>query len=299
MSLLRAALEPNGVGHMGCLHLQGQPVPDCICHPSCGSCGFGANATTEVHCLSCLSAGKQLSPLSLDGAGHCKDGKRNISTVVHKSFIGAAFLDRLADPAQWAECKRRWIQWYDNSSAPNNVWEELVQRIWQEHPAASRAAGFEFWCNIFEDDGGDGIDGGDDGDGSRRTSAVLGWHADADVIRQLRLEIAMPEIGAVFYGFPHRVEGGILQIAPPHALPRLIPAGAADAHESPTAAPKEVAVGPAANDARECDEGCERILPEYNSLVVFDVRRLHRVGHLAAGKRYSFQVRCGWGEQEV
>lgn len=260
-----AQVAVSGGSRVVCTDRSGIVLPGCVCHPSCASCGLGANATTQAHCLSCADEDAAHWPLRMDGTGVCVVNTRSITTTVRESFVAAGMLESLADPAVWERCKGRWLQWLDRSRAPRTVWEQLVRQVWHGHPAASRAAGFEYWCNVLHD-------------GDR----PLGWHADADAIRQLRREVALPELGAVFYGFPHQVEGGDLQIAPLHARPRV---AAAQAGPEATREPGEWE-----EETGECEEGCERVQPEYNSLVVFDVRRLHRVGRFN-GSRYSFQVR--------
>ena len=291
-----------------CLLSPGGSVSEaCTCDLSCDTCGFGPDASGAGSCLSCSDTDKVLSPLGPDGAGHCQDTRRNISTAVHKSFCdNHAILSKLQDRGEWENCKEGWLQWYDGTRAPQSVWEELVLLMWWGHPAAATAVGYEFWCNILE---------------PATKQQELNWHTDMDVVRQLRRQLAMPEVGAVFYGFPHMLglEGGDLEIAPPHGVPQgSRPEGGPVLSELASAdqTVKEV-------NAR-CDE-CEVILPEYNTvrypdlnpqwgnspqlikkipatlcaqMVVFDVRRLHRVRAVTAGARFSFQVNV-WKERPL
>ena len=102
----------------------------------------------------------------------------------------------------------------------------------------------------------------------QRAGETKQWHQDKDEARLLREGVhAFPTLGAVFYGRAHGpLSGGMLEIAPVGVgLGGLDPEAAAAADS-------------------------ERIAPEFNRLVVFDTRRLHRVTPLRAGTRYSFQI---------
>jgi len=90
-----------------------------------------------------------------------------------------------------------YLQWYDGVTPPRTMWEELINLIWDGYDLAGKVAGFEYWCNVKT---------------PRKTPT--GWHADADAIKQLRNQLAMPELGAIFYGYPHNITGGELEIAP-------------------------------------------------------------------------------------
>jgi len=96
---------------------------------------------------------------------------------------------------------------------------------------------FEYWVNITDPRGG------------------LDWHQDKDEDLAEQGRLVCPKAGAVWYGFPHVVSGGYLEII---------------------------------NEEPESD--VERIQPVYNRVVVFDVSKTHRVAPILFGTRYGFQV---------
>ena len=97
---------------------------------------------------------------------------------------------------------------------------------------------FEYWVNITNE------------------TQTLDWHVDKDEALAEEGKVVCPQIGAVWYGFPHKVWGGYLEI----------------------------------ENTQEAGIDIERIKPVYNRVVVFDVSQEHRVAPILAGNRYGMQV---------
>ena len=132
--------------------------------------------------------------------------------------------------------------WWDGITKPKNVWEKLINLIWIKsfELDVSKISGFEYWCN--QTSAGDELD----------------WHQDKDELLYEQKKITVcPKISTVYYGFPHKVNGGYLEIA---------------------------------KEQEDNDIEVERIEPVYNRLVIFDPSLWHRVAPIRSGYRYGFQV---------
>ena len=153
-----------------------------------------------------------------------------------------ALLKTLADEGLWRDALGKyfwWDGWWRRDA--HNVWERLAQAIWQPQAVEGKIAGFEYWVNIIDADGPDNY---------------LGWHRDKDERRvREKNEIACPLVGTVFYGFPHRIEGGYLEISADDSFSEI-----------------------------------ERLRPLHNRLVILDVSQFHRVTKIYSGKRMGLQV---------
>ena len=111
---------------------------------------------------------------------------------------------------------------------------KVKDTFWKEKEWSS----IEYWVNITN---------------ARQT---LDWHEDKnEELAESEGTIIHPQAGAVWYGFPHVVLGGYLEIINDDLQPDL-----------------------------------ERIQPVYNRLVVFDVSKTHRVAPILSGTRYGLQV---------
>lgn len=138
-----------------------------------------------------------------------------------------------------------WDGWW-NAKARNN-WEYIIKMLWSSREIELQIAGFEYWCNIL--DAGEKVN-------------YLGWHRDKDEVLQAETgKVVCPAMATVFYGFPHQVEGGFLEISCEDTLTEV-----------------------------------ERIAPTFNRLIIFDASKHHRVTKLYQGKRYSLQVNL-WQEK--
>lgn len=153
-----------------------------------------------------------------------------------------AILQQLNDRALWQSMVGR-FNWWDGwwSSQPRNIWEQIIQNIWASQGVENSIAGFEYWCNILDAD---------------TDTNHLGWHRDKDeALKASSGEIQCPMAGTVFYGYPHDIDGGYLEIA--------------------------------------CDDSftdTERIRPLYNRVVIFDVSQFHRVTRIYRGQRFGLQI---------
>lgn len=140
-----------------------------------------------------------------------------------------------------------WSGWW--KEAPRNNWEAVIQNIWKNRGVEQQIAGFEYWCNILSADS---------------ETDHLGWHRDKDeALKAAQGKTVCPAMGTVFYGFPHKIEGGFLELA--------------------------------------CDDtfnDVERIAPIYNRLVIFDASRQHRVTRVYRGQRYGLQINL-WVEKPM
>ena len=265
----------------------------CACHPSCARCGFGPRPSGEADCVACAARGGAVRPMrsqfGLD-VGYCDHDARALSRAparrlaappgarappaqfhnangsvnVRSQFLGPgdeAILAALADPAAWEACVAApdAARWWDGRGEARDVWRQLGARVWGGQEVADGLAGLEYWCSV------------------QRAGETKQWHQDKDEERLRREGVhAFPTLGAVFYGRAHGpLSGGMLEIAP-------VGVGLGEVGRR--------GGEPGLEDAAAALADAERIAPEYNRLVVFDTRRLHRVTPLRAGTRYSFQI---------
>ena len=153
-------------------------------------------------------------------------------------------LERLKNKKPWAALDE--IQppvtsrWWDGTGRIDNIWKELIVRMWGSVLEHKTFGCFEYWVNITE------------------PNVPLEWHQDKDEFEYEKSgKIICPSTSTVFYGYPHEVEGGYLEI-----------------------------------NAVDKDGGIdiERIKPVYNRIAVFNPSRVHRVSPITKGERYGFQV---------
>ena len=171
--------------------------------------------------------------------------------IIQNDFLpyDSSLLERLNNPEIWFclahEETKEDYRWWTGKTQPKNIWEELIQTMWG-HIDPSKIAGFEYWANICCKDSG------------------LDWHQDKDEKLHDEQDITVsPSTSTVYYGFPHVVEGGLLEIAR-HG---------------------------------ETDETLtERVHPEFNRIIIFDPSRWHRVTPIKSGTRFGFQVNI-WKEE--
>eukprot|EP00977_Amphora_coffeiformis_P011607 scaffold2782_cov182-Amphora_coffeaeformis.AAC.37 len=171
-------------------------------------------------------------------------------TMIQSQYIqDEARLNELRDLTLWKECSQADSFWMDAHQRPQNVWEELALEIWASREISQKAVGYEYWCNELEPD------------------YPLTWHIDKDEILFKNKDIlSTPTLGAVYYGYPHVVQGGYLEI--------LKPTGIDPIYVHPENAGGQV----------------ERIYPEYNRLVILNVSGWHRVSPISFGQRYALAV---------
>ncbi len=110
-----------------------------------------------------------------------------LNTTIHDNFmqLDDPLLTKLQNKDEWTKCKHNTIFW-DGKSVPKNMWEELAFRMWSSRPEFQEAVGFEYWCQIIEED------------------ANLYWHIDKDEeAMEYDNKLVTPLLGSVFYGFNH------------------------------------------------------------------------------------------------
>lgn len=141
----------------------------------------------------------------------------------------------LASKEAWSHSPRGWYTW---DQKPTNIWEKLIRTIWWKWKDIDTYSGFEWWTNIHN-------------------KSNLGWHQDKDehASDKDKNNIICPYYGAIYYPFPHKIEGGFLEIM------------------------------------RHNDEdSIERLAPAYNRLIMFDPSQFHRVTKVYTGERKAFVV---------
>lgn len=160
-------------------------------------------------------------------------------------YIDDGFLPRdsevlmaLRDRSLWLDfATEDYLAFNPQDEEPINEFEILIQTIFGD---VHFPVTFEYWINHATPDNN------------------LGWHQDKNE-REYNEEgtTKCPLFGAVYYGYPHRLRGGYLEIS------------------------KSGDLEPATT---------ERIEPLYNRLVVFDPSQWHRVSDIEEGERFGFQV---------
>lgn len=156
--------------------------------------------------------------------------------LVLDNFLSPDALAKLNDRALWQTLASKETN-YCTSCRSNleHPWERLTNEI-STRVFPGEGSRLEYWANVL-------ISGED-----------LDWHKDKDeTLYEKTGSIVCPQAGAVFYGYPHEVLGGLLQVK---------------------------------HNAIET----ETLLPIYNRLILFDISKDHRVSPVVAGTRYGFQV---------
>jgi len=130
----------------------------------------------------------------------------------------------------------------DSGSELKDIWEFLVFALY-DNPFLDLhgygATEIEYWGNVL------------------REKAELEWHQDKrEDIYQETGETILPKQGVIWYGYPHKVWGGYLEVKHKY----------------------------------EYWEDIERVEPVYNRAVVFDPSDWHRVDRILGGERYGFQL---------
>ena len=160
-------------------------------------------------------------------------------------------LDRLNHEELWRDARGTFNWWGGwDQTEPRNIWEEVIKGVWAGNPIVKQIDGFEYWINVLDADG---------------NVNHLGWHVDKDENYKKRTgETRCPLVGSVYYGFPHEVKGGFLELSTEPTFTDL-----------------------------------ERIAPRYNRLVIFDASKQHRVSRLYAGTRFSLQINLWKTKPEI
>tara|TARA_R100001015_G_C4615472_1_gene171463 strand:+ start:704 stop:1264 length:561 start_codon:yes stop_codon:yes gene_type:complete len=157
-------------------------------------------------------------------------------------------LKELNDMEVWKKLDNRQppnlSRWWDGTGKIDNVWKKLINHIWGDLDKNTFKC-FEYWVNILD------------------PHYPLYWHQDKNEFLYIKTgEVVCPRTSTVFYGYPHKLQGGLLEINLENKRDNLI---------------------------------TERIEPRYNRLVVFNPSRWHRVMPVLNGSRYGFQVNI-WNE---
>lgn len=172
-------------------------------------------------------------------------------------------LYRLASAREWAACVKGTSDvrgWLDRFAFPTNLWEELALEIWKGHPATNTTSfsGYEYWCSISSK-----------GDNPH-------WHVDRE-----DGTTELPIMGAYYYGYPHRFQGGYLEVLP----------------IAPPANPRTYYGDTTTKSASDDVYGrVERIEAQYNRLVWLNVSQWHRVSPIVSGTRFALGVNV-WKER--
>jgi hypothetical protein len=76
----------------------------------------------------------------------------NLNHTVADNFISDQhLLEKLQDEQLWEDCDRGEARWWDHKNdEPQNIWEEISKQIWQNRPEFETAVGFEYWCNVIQ-----------------------------------------------------------------------------------------------------------------------------------------------------
>jgi len=162
----------------------------------------------------------------------------NLNYTVADDFIDdEKILKTLQDPAVWKACDEANERWWDGKTKPENIWEQLSKKIWQDRDEFQVAVGFEYWCNIIKDE------------------VFLPWHIDKDEYElQVNQRLVTPLMGAVYYGMDHHFDEGtgILQLAD------------ADINDNPR------------DFEHERRGEVVEITPKFNRMIMFNATKWHR-----------------------
>jgi hypothetical protein len=72
-------------------------------------------------------------------------------TILDNFMSDQDLLQKLQDEELWQECDRAETRWWDHKNdEPQNIWEEISKQIWQNRPEFQTAVGFEYWCNVIQ-----------------------------------------------------------------------------------------------------------------------------------------------------
>ena len=149
-------------------------------------------------------------------------------------------LHYFSDIEIWTNLNKKSYNFY--SSVHDKIDQSLADFIWKvknQFWKYKKWEHFEYWVNITD------------------PRHVLEWHVDKNEEIALKEDrLVCPQVGAVWYGFPHVVSGGYLEII----------------------------------NEEDIQADIERIQPVYNRIVVFDVSKTHRVAPILSGTRYGLQV---------
>ena len=119
--------------------------------------------------------------------------------IIQNDFLPINLLEKISNSDLWFELASEGYKWQNNKTAPNNVWETIIDQIWPNKEV--KIAGFEYWANIC------------------KPKNELGWHQDKDEKLYEEQDITIsPVLSAVLYGYPHAVKGGYLEIEPSNKL---------------------------------------------------------------------------------
>ena len=61
-------------------------------------------------------------------------------TIVDNFIQDKDTLERLQDKKAWEECDGKGWRWWDGKTEPENLWEELAQKIWSPRPEFQTAS---------------------------------------------------------------------------------------------------------------------------------------------------------------
>lgn len=183
-------------------------------------------------------------------------------TTVIDNFGSKALLAKLSDPEVWVPCDEKGKMWMDWGTKPKNIWQALNVLIFKDHPEVKTAkasnrsfVGFEYYCNI-----------------TSNKSPLEGthWQVIIDDANETH-----PHMGAVYFGFPHTVQGGMMDILPTQDRFKL------DMDEPFRAKHYSLQFA-------KFQDKVQHVEPEVNRLVVFNSSFWHGVHRITQGSRFQF-----------
>ena len=112
-----------------------------------------------------------------------------------------SLLEKVLNDELWRACHILTLEpdirfWYYPQNEPNNIFEELIQRTYQDTPYWQKAISYEYWCNIME-----------------RANQEWPWHTDRDEdVLTKENKLVFPLMGAIYYGSNHSYQGANFQM---------------------------------------------------------------------------------------
>lgn len=138
--------------------------------------------------------------------------RKNVSGASGMRIVGQfvkdeKILQSLSSHDLWEECSSKEQQWLDHDAQPSNIFEEVASKIWASHELHDNVAGYEYWCNILNEE------------------STFGWHVDkSERAMSERRQLHSPLMGSVYYGYPHsNFYGGYLEIMQAHPFEEISP----------------------------------------------------------------------------
>lgn len=202
------------------------------------------SSSTTLHQLTATRRKKEAKK----AAASVASGTRVVSDFI-QDF--ARVLKPLTDTNLWMTCAEQDPKWITVQDTPTDLWQQLAHHIWHPDRLAALGetddsiAGVEYWCSVLKHDENNKV-----------------W----EFTQQPR-----PLMSALYFGYPHQVKGGLLQILP------------LDQEDQPDDPNHPL---------------LESFQPQYNRLILYNVSQWHRTTPVQAGARFAFGVNL-WKEKPL